>query len=113
MANPTFLPSWDEYQIKTKDYREKLEPFYRDYITTISTDIMAISLELATFLVWFSTLTMPKTILDLCSGFSSFALRYFWRDRTEIWSIDDHRDRLAARQTVPLSKPTGSDVVAE
>jgi hypothetical protein len=43
---------------------EDLQPYYDEYISKFSSDIMAISLELAVFLMALCHLTEPKRVLD-------------------------------------------------
>lgn len=75
--------------------RQELLPFYTDYIRHISTDRMAISLELASFALAFCRLVKPKRILDLGSGFSSFVFRRYAKESgCEVLSVDDNAQWL-------------------
>ena len=47
---------------------------YQDYITSISSEDMAISLRLASLLVYICQHLHPMVVIDLGSGFSSYAL---------------------------------------
>lgn len=69
-----------------------LSPFYDDYVANTSNEVMAVSLELSTFLLLFCEIRRPKRILDLGSGFSTFCLRHWARHHaldTDVWSVDD------------------------
>jgi predicted O-methyltransferase YrrM len=86
----------DINKITTENY-QKLKPYYEEYITTISNDKMAISLELSAFLMTICELFKPKSILDLGSGFSSFAFRLYITNliqKPTIWSVDDSQEWL-------------------
>jgi predicted O-methyltransferase YrrM len=72
--------------------RSALLPFYREYVATVSTQVMAISLELAVFLSVTCDECRPARILDLGSGFSSFVFRTYMLKASplpEVWSVDD------------------------
>lgn len=56
--------------------RATLEPCHRDYVSRISTPKMAVSLDTAALLALLCRRLEPRRILDLGSGFSSFALRH-------------------------------------
>ena len=75
-------------------YARVLQPFYENYVSTVSNEIMAISIELSVFLIVLCDMTRPQKILDLGSGFSSFTFRFMKSIleggyRPIIWSIDD------------------------
>jgi len=77
--------------------RKELEIYYKEYIEQISGDYMAISLELATFLLVTCEILKPKNILDLGSGFSSFVFRYYQARadiKPTVWSFDDNSEWL-------------------
>lgn len=84
---------------KKDDYKLKLLPFYKRYITEVSNEVMAASLELMIFCIVVCDMIKPKKILDLGSGFSSFVFRFLpslLNDelRPEIWSVDDSQEWL-------------------
>lgn len=88
-----------------KSYKE-LKPYYNNYVPRITRDDMAISLQLASFILTFCRLTKPKKIADLGSGFSSFVFRYYASQcpyKVDIWSVDDGRKWLE-KTRVFLSK---------
>lgn len=75
-----------------------LKPYYKDYTSHVSPDGMAISLELASFILTFCQLIKPRTIADLGSGFSSFVFRYYAANAPfgiNVWSVDDDTIWLA------------------
>ena len=85
----------------------ELSPVYRAYVSTVSTPRMAISLELATFLLALCKMTRPQRLLDLGSGFSSYVFRRYQSssghavevcsvDRSERW-LDQTRLFLSAQ----------------
>jgi predicted O-methyltransferase YrrM len=80
------------YAELARPLRSAIFPFYREYVTSVSTRGMAISLELAVFLSVLCNERRPARILDLGSGFSSFALRTYMSKVSptpEVWSVDD------------------------
>ncbi len=77
---------------KMRDFSRSLVPYYKDYVTTTSSDIMAMSFELAIFTLALCEITKPKRILDLGSGFSSFCFRYWIKNHSpnsEVLTVDD------------------------
>ncbi|MBW1918393.1 MAG: hypothetical protein JRI57_10310 [Deltaproteobacteria bacterium] len=87
-----------EYRKHNSALKLRLKPYYEDYISTVSTPRIAISLELATLMLLLCNILNPRTILDLGSGFSSFVFRSYLQDapvKPLIWSIDDDPDWLA------------------
>lgn len=91
---PDLQKSFDSGKV---EYRHRLLPFYEDYIRNVSNEIMAVSLELSTFLSFFCGVRKPTRILDLGSGFSSFVLRLHKSEASpepEVWSVDDSSEWL-------------------
>jgi predicted O-methyltransferase YrrM len=75
-----------------------LEPAYHKYVREISTPEMAVSLETSQFLYILAKAIRARRILDLGSGFSSYALRLYSMDaRSDItvYSVDDNEKWLA------------------
>lgn len=66
------------------------EPYTR-YLSEVSVDYMAASLELCHFLASLCESLQPQTILDLGSGFSSFVFR---RYPVQVVSVDDDAEWL-------------------
>jgi predicted O-methyltransferase YrrM len=76
---------------------ESLLPYYRDYVSSVSNEIMAASMEISAFLLLACEIRRPRRILDLGSGFSSFVFRFYASKadpRPEVWSVDDAREWL-------------------
>lgn len=69
---------------------------YHEYVTRVSSPDMAISVELASFLLALCWRTHPARVLDTGSGFSSFVLRTYQVDHpdVDVWSVDDDADWL-------------------
>jgi predicted O-methyltransferase YrrM len=87
----------DIYRSKAIEYSYELESAYLDYTTNISNKVMAASLRCCVFLMCIYDATKPNKIIDLGSGFSSYALRYFknkFNVNTEIYSVDSNKDWL-------------------
>jgi predicted O-methyltransferase YrrM len=70
---------------------QRLAPAYADYIARVSPDPIAIARPLATFLGVLCTELSPPRVLDLGSGFSSYAFRACSGAKAAIWSIDQQR----------------------
>jgi predicted O-methyltransferase YrrM len=87
------LPQLRTFSKQSHAAVEDLRSYYDEYILNFSSNDMAISLELAVFLMTLCYLIKPKRILDLGSGFSSFVFRRYQSrtyPRAEIWTIDDN-----------------------
>lgn len=68
-----------------------LEPTFLEYISTISEEAHAMSLEQAAFLLNLCKSMNPKSVVDLGSGFSSYVLRFYSRTSPiEVYSVDDN-----------------------
>ena len=84
------MPELRRIEKEQETAERELLPFYDNYTRFISSDRMAISLELATFCLALCRLIRPKRILDLGSGFSSFVFRYYAKEAgCEVASVDD------------------------
>lgn len=87
------FPALSHYQRLAEPARQRLAPLHGVYVSTISDDIMAASLELSIFIQVFAGITRPARIADLGSGFSSLVLRDYARRAdhdVEVSSVDDH-----------------------
>ena len=86
----------DEAKYKTLFNSIKSE--HKVYIEHISSPEMAMSLELAYFIMNYCIEYKPKRLLDLGSGFSSFVFRMYQNNFKEmdiiVYSIDDNDDWL-------------------
>ena len=88
----------EKYRLSREDYLRKIEPFYREYVETVSSEIMASSPELSVFVLFLCDLIQPERILDLGSGVSSFLFRFHALTagkKPVIWSVDDSAEWLA------------------
>ena len=77
---------------RMQEFGRSLAPYYKDYVSTTSSDVMAMSFELATFTLALCEIAKPKKILDLGSGFSSFCFRYWIKNHSpnsEVLTVDD------------------------
>jgi predicted O-methyltransferase YrrM len=76
-------------------WEDELREPYDDYTRNVSDYIFAISLRLATAMLVLCDLSKPARLLDIGSGFSSYALR-LWatRNGSEVTSVDDDPDWL-------------------
>ena len=91
------IPALQTYEALAEIAREDLTPHHGAYITHVSNDVMAASVELSAFLQIFCELRQPHKVADLGSGFSSFVLRrYASKAKTpcEVHSVDDHEGWL-------------------
>ncbi len=74
--------------------RHDLQSVYDEYVDRISSPNMAASLELCAFMLAICRLRDYARLVDLGSGFTSFVLRYYARERgssTEVWSVDTNK----------------------
>ncbi len=88
------LRDFDKLAVKI---RQRLQPYYQKYVSEVSRDDMAVSLELSIFVTVMCEIFKPKSILDLGSGFSSLVFRLYMLDANPkpiIWSIDDSPEWL-------------------
>lgn len=86
------FPKLRGYHELASGSRRNLLPYYEEYVSGVSKDDMAISLELSVFLTVICDVFEPKRILDLGSGFSSLVFRLCASSaatKPEVWSIDD------------------------
>ena len=89
--------SSEQIEQKMQEFEKLLSPYYKNYVTTTSSEIMAMSFELAIFTLALCGITKPKKILDLGSGFSSFCFRYWIKNyspNSEVLSVDDATEWL-------------------
>jgi predicted O-methyltransferase YrrM len=76
---------------------EMLAKGYREYTTTVSTEVMAVSWETAHFLWSLCQVLRPQRILDLGSGFSTFIFAMY--GEALVLSIDDSPSWLERTRT--------------
>ena len=69
---------------------------HRRYVADVSSTEMAVSLNTVCLLLAFCEKMQPSSILDLGSGFSSFALRSYARQKhdVKVYSVDDNQEWL-------------------
>lgn len=92
------LPFLATYPQVAQRFRTKLRDDYDGYVSSVSPDPIAISLELATFLAAICEFCRPEAILDLGSGFSSYVFRSYQKHtepKSTVYSIDDSPAWLA------------------
>ena len=102
------FPGFQDMSSKAFEVRSTLAPLYADYISSVSNEVMAISLELEGFLSLVCNVFKPRRILDLGSGFSSTVFRSYQAGepkRATVCTVDDSvrwldktRDFLDAHQ---------------
>ena len=89
-------------------YNKEIKPMYTKYIKEVSNRVMAASMECCVFLMVMCKDIKPKKVLDLGSGFSSYALRYYknkYDNDMEVWSVDSNNKwLLKSRQFIESFK---------
>ncbi len=91
------IPQLQRYETVAEQIRQQLRRYYNEYISTMSTEAMAIGFETAVFLTVLCRIYRPRRILDLGSGFSSLVFRLYAMhvdSAISIWSVDDNREWL-------------------
>ncbi len=85
------LPDFEGIETAARSAREQLHPTWRVYVTTVSTPVMAASLELSALVLAIARIRRPRRILDLGSGFTSCVLRAHAVETgdTTVVTIDD------------------------
>ncbi len=94
------IPALEEYEALARVSREKLADHHARYVSSVSNDVMAASIELCAFMDVFCQISAPSRVVDLGSGFSSFVLRSYAAGTQataagaqapcEVHSVDDH-----------------------
>lgn len=76
--------------------RKVLEPYFQEYLATVSVANMAASLELSAAILSVLQLGGYKRLADLGSGFTSFVLRYYAKANpgVQVVSVDDSAEWL-------------------
>lgn len=110
------IPRIQVYRKLAYPIRQYLQPYYEEYISTISTEVMAIGFETAVFMTVLCNLQKPKRILDLGSGFSSLVFRLYARraeQKPEVYSVDDDQKWLqATRQYLATNQVADNNVTS-
>ncbi len=89
--------SFDRLNSETiEQNREKLKPYYEQYVKEVSRADMAASLELATFMYTLCQVNQYTKLLDMGSGLSSFVFRLYAKENPEatVFSVDDNVEWL-------------------
>jgi len=87
------IPALVEYEALAAVSRGKQAGHHAAYISSVSNDVMAASIELCAFMDVLCQISAPGRVADLGSGFSSFVLRSYAAAATtpcEVHSVDDH-----------------------
>jgi predicted O-methyltransferase YrrM len=102
----------EEYESRKADLDGRLLPNYTEYVSGVSDQIMAASLELSRFLLFFCETRKPARILDLGSGFTSFVFRAYAKAAPGgpvVWSVDDSVEWLGKTREYLASKGLGTE----
>lgn len=92
------LPALADYDQKAEAARQRLAEEHQRYVTSVSTEAAAASLETCVFLWVLCDALQPRRIADLGSGFSSYLFRTWAHQANapvEVWSADDDPEWLA------------------
>lgn len=104
-------PWFDGIEDGIRTARNELEPAWREYTATVSTPVMAASLELCALLLATARRLRPRRILDLGSGLSSYVLRSFAVESgtASVVTVDDDAAWLERSRAFLASRglPTG------
>jgi hypothetical protein len=104
------------YETKKDEYKHKILPTYEEYISKVSIEIMAISLELSVFCILMCDMIRPKKMVDFGSGYSSYIFRSLTSIIGEdyqpaVWSVDDSAEWINKTKTFLGSHNISSDNV--
>ncbi len=89
---PSQFPALTDIPRAVSKCEAELRDVYDHYVANVSSPDMAMSLELAAFLLGLCQAVEPKKILDLGSGFSSFVFRTYAAQcggQVSVTSVDD------------------------
>lgn len=87
----------NDFDEKYYEVTETLKAFYDVYTSKVSTDGMAISLKVATFMYFLCDKYKFRYVMDRGSGFSSFVLRFYAKKQLlpiTVFSVDDSEEWL-------------------
>ena len=101
-----------DFESRKADLDGRLLPNYKEYVSGVSDEIMAASLELSRLLLFLCELRKPARILDLGSGFTSFVFRAWAQaapGRPVVWSVDDSAEWLGKTREYLESKGLGTE----
>ena len=91
------FPQFNDYSALAEGNCAVLAEAHQRYVSTISTEDVAASMNSCAFLLGLCEATAPRRIADLGSGFSSFTFRGYARTaepEVEVWSVDDSEQWL-------------------
>jgi len=74
------LPGFEGIETAARAARSELAASWHAYVTTVSSPMMAASLELSALILAIARIFRPRRILDLGSGFTSYVLRGYARE---------------------------------
>lgn len=92
----------EQEEVKLGSLQKFMEQEHAKYVRTISSPDMAMSIELAKYLLKYCMANKPQHLIDLGSGFSSFVFRLYQNEINEqavVYSIDDDEKWLQKTQT--------------
>ena len=81
------LTGFDDIATVALEARVELEASWREYVTTVSSPIMAASLELSALILAIARIRRPRRVLDLGSGFTSYVLRSYAREAGGVTAV--------------------------
>ena len=101
------------YETKKDEYEHKILTTYEEYISKVSSEIMAIS---SVFCILMCDMMRPKKIVDFGSGYSSYIFRSLSSIIGEdyhptIWSVDDSSEWINKTKKFLYSHNISSDNV--
>jgi len=95
------LPEMVSAKSQFCELKEEIVRKHAVYIREVSSADMAISLELAIFLLSYCLWKQPKNLLDLGAGFSSYVFRLYREavgNFVVVYSVDDHVEWMCKTQ---------------
>ncbi len=107
-------PEYKDLPALSLKNKQLFEETFKHYVSEVSIDTMAISLELASALYTLCVIKKPKAVLDLGSGYSSFVLRYYQKNHAtdcKVYSVDDDAQWLEKTKSYLVSKNLSTDHV--
>lgn len=91
---------------------EEINITHKEYVSSISSPEMAMSLELANFIFAYCLKNKPETLLDLGSGFSSYVFRLYQKHSNKpvrVDSVDDHDEWLAKTKDFLINQKVNTE----
>jgi len=105
------LPGFDTIHATARTARSELDPAWRTYVTTVSTPVMAASVELSAFILAVARISRPRRIVDLGSGFTSYVVRRHARETggVTVVTADDNAEWLERTRAFLASNGLATD----